>query len=422
MVLRRAFGVGVAVLPETGRGRHHRDLGQRRVRQDDHHPTHHRGRVAEFYNLLRRARVAHVAGGAFERGGGRVRRAHTAGGRAGPARGRQERRHWFIARGAGPLAGRRPAAQPVGREDRVVKRRFFARKRNDVRFSGEIAHTHIFDRVHQTRAAVLRAHAHIASHRPMSPFMKSLFACMISSCVFMTNGPRAAMGSSMGSPASRSTSVLASVAERRSTSPPRCISATPCGFTGFASSPTVIAPRRTNTMVLWPSGTGTSKDTSFAAIRMSRSSTGVCVVAAPFTPYVASSPAMTRMEFSPAFSFSLSASLVGASGTIGMSLARMGWYLGGSILCLAGRFSQSWHISNTPPVCWKSVLWNSSWMIPRAAVIHCTSPGPMTSLFPTESPCSTSPLNAMVMVSNPRCGCCPTPRRSYDGENSFGAA
>ena len=41
---------------------------------------------------------------------------------------------------------------------------------------------------------------------------------------------------------------------------------------------------------------------------------------------------------------------------------------------------------------------------------------------PHESPCSTSPLNAMVMVSNPRCGCCPTPRRSYDGENSFGAA
>jgi hypothetical protein len=70
MVLRRAFGVGVAVLPETGRGRHHRDLGQRRVRQDDHHFTHHRGRVAERHNLLRRARVAHVAGGAAELWGG----------------------------------------------------------------------------------------------------------------------------------------------------------------------------------------------------------------------------------------------------------------------------------------------------------------------------------------------------------------
>ena len=83
----------------------------------------------------------------------------------------------------------------------------------------------------------------------------------------------------------------------------------------------------------------------------------------------------------------------------------MGWYLGGSILCFAGRLSHNCAISNVPPVCWKSVEWNSSWMIPLAAVIHCTSPGPMTSRLPHESPCSTSPWNAIVIVSNPRCGC-----------------
>mmetsp|Transcript_4113 Transcript_4113/g.14414 ORF Transcript_4113/g.14414 Transcript_4113/m.14414 type:complete len:255 (-) Transcript_4113:571-1335(-) len=254
--------------------------------------------------------------------------------------------------------------------------------------------------------------------------MKSLFAREISSCVFITNGPRAAMGSSMGSPARTKISVSFSVAVNRNVSPPRCISATPCCSTFFFPSPTVIPPLLTKTTVLWPSGTGTSKSTSATATRTSRSSTGVCVDAAPLTPYVFSSPAMTLIVHSPPLdeTFPASSERAGFRGTTGMSFARMGWYRGGSILCFAGRFSHSCAISKTPPRCVNSVLWNSSWMIPRAAVIHCTSPGPMTSRLPTESPCSTSPCHAIVIVSNPRWGCCPTPRLSYPGENSFGAA
>mmetsp|Transcript_10682 Transcript_10682/g.43064 ORF Transcript_10682/g.43064 Transcript_10682/m.43064 type:complete len:256 (-) Transcript_10682:314-1081(-) len=247
-----------------------------------------------------------------------------------------------------------------------------------------------------------------ASYRPILPFMKSLLAWRISSCVFITNGPRAAIGSSMGSPASSSTSVFFCVAVSLSVSPPRCISATPCCSTFLSFSPTVISPRRTNTMVLCPSGIGTSNGTFELAMRMSRSSTGEWVSAGALHPYVASSPAMTLMVFSPV-SFSRSSSLAHLRGITGMSFARMGWYRGFFILCFLGRFSQSCAISNTPPVCWKSVEWNSSWMMPRAAVIHCTSPGPMTSRFPTESPCSTSPCHAIVMVSKPRWGCCPTP-------------
>mmetsp|Transcript_29696 Transcript_29696/g.65817 ORF Transcript_29696/g.65817 Transcript_29696/m.65817 type:complete len:259 (-) Transcript_29696:259-1035(-) len=62
----------------------------------------------------------------------------------------------------------------------------------------------------------------------------------------------------------------------------------------------------------------------------------------------------------------------------------------------------SWIISKVPPFFANSVEWNSSWMIPEAAVIHCTSPAPITSRLPSESPCSTSPCSAIVTVSKPR--------------------
>mmetsp|Transcript_12188 Transcript_12188/g.29469 ORF Transcript_12188/g.29469 Transcript_12188/m.29469 type:complete len:247 (+) Transcript_12188:176-916(+) len=246
---------------------------------------------------------------------------------------------------------------------------------------------------------------------------------MISCCVFITKGPRAAMGSSSGSPPSSSTSVLGSVALRRSVLPPRCMSATPCCSTGALDSPTVMPPRRTNTMVLWPSGMGTSKHTPGVAMRMSSSSTGECTNAAPACPNCSAAPAMTRMVFSPPPPIlAASAGSAGARGTTGMSLPRMAWYLGASILFFLGRLSHSCAISKVPPACWNSVEWNSSWMMPRAAVIHCTSPGPITSRLPMLSACSTSPWNAMVTVSKPRCGCCPTPRFSYPALNSLGAA
>src|SRR2546426_10622604 len=44
-------------------------------------------------------------------------------------------------------------------------------------------------------------------------------------------------------------------------------------------------------------------------------------------------------------------------------------------------------------------------MIPLPAVIHWTSPPPMTPLFPMLSSCSTNPSSMYVTVSMPRCGC-----------------
>lgn len=107
------------------------------------------------------------------------------------------------------------------------------------------------------------------------------------------------------------------------------------------------------------------------------------------------------------------------SGASGMSAARISWYFGGVIFFAAGRFSHSCAISKVPPRSQKAVEWNSLWTMPRPAVIHCTSPGPITPPAPVESACSTSPWKAMVMVSKPRWGCSPTPgRRRLCGKSS----
>src|SRR5580693_4114948 len=44
-------------------------------------------------------------------------------------------------------------------------------------------------------------------------------------------------------------------------------------------------------------------------------------------------------------------------------------------------------------------------MIPRPAVIHCTSPGSSAPVCPALSPCSSTPSSTVVTVSTPRCGC-----------------
>ena len=100
----------------------------------------------------------------------------------------------------------------------------------------------------------------------------------------------------------------------------------------------------------------------------------------------------------------------------------MPWYAGSVILSLEGRLTQIWHISKVPPSLPNRSEWNSSWTMPLPAVIHCTSPGPMTPLFPLESPCSTSPWKARVTVSNPRWGWLPTPLLLDVGPNSLGEA
>ena len=53
------------------------------------------------------------------------------------------------------------------------------------------------------------------------------------------------------------------------------------------------------------------------------------------------------------------------------------WKRGFDILSPAGRFTQSWTISSTPPRLVNACSCHSSWTTPDAAVIHCTSPGPI---------------------------------------------
>ena len=43
--------------------------------------------------------------------------------------------------------------------------------------------------------------------------------------------------------------------------------------------------------------------------------------------------------------------------------------------------------------------------MPRPAVIRFTSPGRTSATVPSESRCSTSPLNSHDTVASPQCGC-----------------
>src|ERR1044071_4709206 len=67
--------------------------------------------------------------------------------------------------------------------------------------------------------------------------------------------------------------------------------------------------------------------------------------------------------------------------TEGISLALMSRYAAGFIFSFAGRLSQSWKPRMRPSVC----CGISEWMMPRAALIHWTSPGPRSPVLPWSS-------------------------------------
>mmetsp|Transcript_24439 Transcript_24439/g.79778 ORF Transcript_24439/g.79778 Transcript_24439/m.79778 type:complete len:309 (-) Transcript_24439:382-1308(-) len=183
---------------------------------------------------------------------------------------------------------------------------------------------------------------------PIRPDIKSICACMSSSCVFITNGPRAAIGSSIGSPAMMSTCV-SGLSATSCTAEPSCpSSATPCASTTEAADvpATRTAPARTNTIAVCPSGIGISASFSSASLT-SNSSSGLYVLAGPVA--APNAPAMTRAEPAPPL-----------SSTSGMLAAKIGWYRGGTILEALGKFTHSWHISSVPPRAANSREWNSS--------------------------------------------------------------
>ena len=121
---------------------------------------------------------------------------------------------------------------------------------------------------------------------------------------------------------------------------------------------------------------------------------GVNVRAGPRAPSY--SPAMTRTVPPPA---SATLGILGRRRAAGSRAAP-------SCPCV-GRFTQSCIMCIRPPRRVSSSSWYSSWKIPAPAVIHCTSPGPMTPACPALSRWATAPSQASVTVSKPRCGCQP---------------
>mmetsp|Transcript_13072 Transcript_13072/g.36774 ORF Transcript_13072/g.36774 Transcript_13072/m.36774 type:complete len:216 (+) Transcript_13072:134-781(+) len=194
---------------------------------------------------------------------------------------------------------------------------------------------------------------------PNLPFWKSTMALRIWSGVFMTKGPRAAMGSSMGSPASSSTLVSFCLALRTTLEPPRLVMATSCGPRSLPC--TTRPPLRTKMMTLFPSTVSSTNSFFVLLMRMSHMSTCVHVLAGPVT--LLKEPAMTRTRPSSSGEGTVLSGAEGSasrSGATGISSLRRPWYRGLVILCLAGRFTHSWHISNVPPCLANSVEWNSS--------------------------------------------------------------
>ena len=61
------------------------------------------------------------------------------------------------------------------------------------------------------------------------------------------------------------------------------------------------------------------------------------------------------------------------------------WYFGAASLCLRGRFTQICIMCRTPPARANVSSWNSLCRMPAPAVIHWTSPGPMTPPLPALS-------------------------------------
>mmetsp|Transcript_56131 Transcript_56131/g.155430 ORF Transcript_56131/g.155430 Transcript_56131/m.155430 type:complete len:252 (-) Transcript_56131:220-975(-) len=79
--------------------------------------------------------------------------------------------------------------------------------------------------------------------------------------------------------------------------------------------------------------------------------------------------------------------------------------LGSAILERRGKLIQIWKSSSTFSALRSSKGNISAWLMPRPAVIHCTSPPPKRPALPSESVWSIQPLRVTVIVSKPRCGC-----------------
>ena len=67
------------------------------------------------------------------------------------------------------------------------------------------------------------------------------------------------------------------------------------------------------------------------------------------------------------------------------------WYFGAARLWLRGRFTQIWIMCRIPPARANASSWNSLWRMPAPAVIHWTSPGPITPPLPALSRCAIAP-------------------------------
>ncbi|MCY1367624.1 hypothetical protein D9M69_545670 [compost metagenome] len=134
---------------------------------------------------------------------------------------------------------------------------------------------------------------------------------------------------------------------------------------------TSTVPCSTARPIEWPSGRSSASEPPCFSLTSQRL-IGVNVFAGPLRP--SNAPAIT-----------LSVPASSGSGTVGMSRLRSVWYPGFADLALAGRLTQSWTISSVPPCLVKASEWYSSCRIPPAAVIHCTSPGPIWPPLPAES-------------------------------------
>mmetsp|Transcript_91459 Transcript_91459/g.158557 ORF Transcript_91459/g.158557 Transcript_91459/m.158557 type:complete len:233 (+) Transcript_91459:68-766(+) len=130
----------------------------------------------------------------------------------------------------------------------------------------------------------------VLPHRPSLPLWKSCIACLSSASVFMTNGPRAAMGSSRGAPASSNTFVSGSRPCSSSLVPALFMTAIPWGpmvrlaRSPSFSDPTATFPLRTKSTRLCPSAMSNVYPAPGVLSWMSHRSTGVNVWAGPFCP------------------------------------------------------------------------------------------------------------------------------------------
>ena len=233
-------------------------------------------------------------------------------------------------------------------------------------------------------------------------------ACMISSRVFITNGPYCATGSPMGRPCSSRHStawvpVFSSAQSWPATSSSAACSPRCCGPMRRPSPAKKYSMRR----VPWPRAAGSTQRapgarcsvqmaTSALACAAQDSGGGASGAAAPGSPPATTVTVVRR----PASS---------RCARRGMRSFQNMVKCGATIFWRAGRFSQIWKSSSGfgPPVRSKGNI--SECRMPRPAVTHCTSPPPKRAAAPSESAWSIRPLRTSVTVSKPRCGCAGKP-------------